>query len=64
MIFSNFVVSNQHGYLSLVMHNLYTNYVKILQSDVVLIINGYRSKFSHHHTEKRPALSRRTKFSH
>ena len=31
LIVSNFVVSNQHGYLSLVMHNLYANFVRILE---------------------------------
>lgn len=29
--FSNFVVSNQHSYLSLVLHNLYANLLKILE---------------------------------
>ena len=31
LIFSNFVISNQYGYLSLVMHNLCANFVKILK---------------------------------
>ena len=31
LIFSNFVISNQYGYLSLVMHNLCANFVKILE---------------------------------
>ena len=31
LIFSNFVASNQDGYLSLVMHNLCANFVKILE---------------------------------
>lgn len=31
LIFSNFIVSNQHSYLSPVMHNLYANFVKILE---------------------------------
>ena len=31
LIFSNFVVPDQHSYLSLVMHNLYANFVKILE---------------------------------
>lgn len=31
LIFSNFMASNQHGYLSLVMHNLCANFVKILE---------------------------------
>ena len=31
LIFSNFVASNQHGYLSLVTHNLCANFVKILE---------------------------------
>ena len=31
LIFSNFVVSKKHSYLSLVMHNLYANFVKILE---------------------------------
>ena len=31
LFFSNFVVSNQHTYLSLVIHNLYAKFVKILE---------------------------------
>ena len=31
LIFSNFVVINQYGYLSVVMHNFYSNFVRILE---------------------------------
>ena len=31
LIFSNFVVLKKHSNLSLVMHNLYVNFVKILE---------------------------------